>query len=192
MRSEGPVDAAGSVWRSSVRFFSKPQHRRQQEKPRQEARPVPSDRGRTAGMVPLNRGPNHAERYHLVSCQRSAASRACFQASPIVNSSIARFVAVAVSGASVRGRAIGRALMRPPVRARLARVFATRLSRLSWRDMGFRDRNYVHDSGRMGNWLILGFLAVATAAAIRASIPGAWWSCRRTCRTTAPRCDGSS
>src|SRR6516162_11606913 len=63
--------------------------------------------------------------------------------------------------------------MLPPVRARLARVFATRLSRLSWRDMGFRDRSCVHDSGRMGNWLILGFLAVATAAAIRASIPGA-------------------
>ena len=83
-------------------------------------------------------------------CVLAGPPDASFQGSPILNSSIARFVAVAVSGASVRGRAIGRALMLPPVRARLARVFATRLSRLSWRDMGFRDRNYVHDSGRMG------------------------------------------
>jgi hypothetical protein len=29
-------------------------------------------------------------------------------------------------------------------------------SRQSWRDMGFPDRNYVHDSGRMGNLLCLG------------------------------------
>ena len=106
-------------------------------------------------------------------CVLAGPPDASFQGSLILNSSIARFVAVAVSGASVRGRAIGRALMLPPVRARLARVFATRLSRLSWRDMGFRDRSCVHDSGRMGNSLILGFLAVATAAAIRASIPGA-------------------
>ena len=62
-------------------------------------------------------------------CMLAGPPDASFQGSPILNSSIARFVAVAVSGASVRGRAIGRALMLPPVRARLARVFATRLSR---------------------------------------------------------------
>ena len=54
------------------------------------------------GGIPANPGPNHAERCHLVSCQRSAAGRACFQGSPILNSSIARFVAVAVSGASTK------------------------------------------------------------------------------------------
>jgi hypothetical protein len=48
-----------------------------------------------------NRGPNHAERCHLASCQHSAARRARFQG-PILNSSIACFVAVAVYGASTK------------------------------------------------------------------------------------------
>ena len=47
-------------------------------------------------------------------CVLAGPPDASFQGSPILNSSIARFVAVAVSGASVRGRAIGRALMLPP------------------------------------------------------------------------------
>jgi hypothetical protein len=58
---------------------------------------------RTAGMVggiPANPGPNHAERRHLVSCRRSAAGRACFQGSLILNFSIARFVARCLEGQS--------------------------------------------------------------------------------------------
>ena len=45
----------------------------------------------------------------------------------------------------------------------------------SWRDMDFPDRNYVHDSARMGNLvclgLILGFLALATASAAEIQYP---------------------
>jgi len=46
-------------------------------------------------------------------CVLAGPPDASFQGSPILNSSIARFVSVAVSGASMRGRAIGRALMLP-------------------------------------------------------------------------------
>src|SRR6516164_908925 len=49
-----------------------------------------------------NRGQIMPDVARLASCQRSAASRACFQGSPILNSSIARFVALAVSGASTK------------------------------------------------------------------------------------------
>ena len=52
----------------------------------------------SSGGFPLTAGQSRT----LPTCQRSAASSVCFQGSPIFNSSSARFIAVAISGASTK------------------------------------------------------------------------------------------